>query len=370
MRYNPPGNVKFEILTPELATFASALAVSSFDPNARSTFIDVSPDLSTPYSHQYNFSWEPFAASRWKLQLGYVGSRSHKLLYMWYTNRARPLDGVAQSTATITQRRPDAARFDVRRIINGSRAYFDAGRVTFAIPRWRGLSLDAAYWFSKAIDLGAAYSNTATGEDGRQSISQSESLVHQDMKGPSVFDQAHAFLVRGSFTTPALPSPWGRASRWWGRWDLSLIVLAKTGTPFTVASGSDSPGFGNVDGDNGDRPNLLDPSVLGRSIAHPDTALARLPRAAFAFIRLNETRGNLGANTFRKDGITNLNASLARSWSIGGDRKLALRAESINLFNTPQFAEPGKELTSPNFGAITNTLNDGRAFRFQAKVEF
>jgi hypothetical protein len=44
--------------------------------------------------------------------------------------------------------------------------------------------------------------------------------------------------------------------------------------------------------------------------------------------------------------------------------RLTIRAESVNLFNTPQFAEPGVELASQNFGQITNTLNDGRTFRF------
>jgi hypothetical protein len=83
-----------------------------------------------------------------------------------------------------------------------------------------------------------------------------------------------------------------------------------------------------------------------------------------------EARGNLGSNTFRKDGIANVNASLGRTFAVGGDRKLLLRAESVNLFNTPQFAEPWRELSSPSFGAITNTLNDGRAFRFQLRLSF
>ncbi len=370
VRYNPPGNVKFEIVTPELAMFARALAASSFDPNARSAIFQISPELAAPYSHQYNFSWEPFDSARWKLQLGYVGSRSHKLLYLWYTNRARPVDNVAQTTSTVNQRRPDASRFDVRKIINGSRGYFDAGRVSLVVPRWRGLSFETSYWLSKAIDLGAGYSNTGTGEDGRQSQSQSEFLVHEEMKGPSVFDHAHAFLARGAYLTPAPPPGWGPTARWLGRWDLSMVVLAKSGTPFTVISGSDAPGFGNVDGDNGDRPHLVDPSVLGRAIAHPDGARRRLPRSAFAFISPLEARGNLGSNTFRKNGIANVNASLGRVWALGAEKKLGFRAESINLLNTPQFAEPTRELTSASFGAITNTLNEGRTFRFRLKLDF
>jgi len=148
------------------------------------------------------------------------------------------------------------------------------------------------------------------------------------------------------------------------------VGLWKTGTPFTVVTGSDAPGYGNVDGVTGDRPNLLNPSILGRAIAHPDTSMALLPRSAFAFIPLGQARGNLGYNTFRKDGVHNINAAISRSFAVGGERKLVLRAESVNLTNTPQFASPWPELASPAFGSITNTLNDGRAFRFLVRFQF
>jgi hypothetical protein len=40
-------------------------------------------------------------------------------------------------------------------------------------------------------------------------------------------------------------------------WNLSAVELVKTGIPFNVVTGSDVPGFGNVDGNGNDRPNLL-----------------------------------------------------------------------------------------------------------------
>jgi hypothetical protein len=49
---------------------------------------------------------------------------------------------------------------------------------------------------------------------------------------------------------------------------------------------------------------------------------------------------------------------------------VTFRAESINLLNSPQFAEPGTDLSSGNFGQITNTLNDGRTFRFLLQFGF
>lgn len=45
-----------------------------------------------------------------------------------------------------------------------------------------------------------------------------------------------------------------------------------------------------------------------------------------------------------------MNSSLARAFTIAGEAKLTLRAESINL------------------GVITNTLNDGRTFRLGVQL--
>ncbi|MCC6586590.1 MAG: TonB-dependent receptor [Bryobacterales bacterium] len=369
VRYNLPLNQKFEIQAPNLLTVYPAVVVPS-GASDRATYIDIDPELVTPYSHQYNFVWEPRFAGKWRVQLGYAGSRSHKLLMMWYTNRAIPTPGIPQTTATINDRRPDLRYYDHRRIVNASRGYFDAARVTVIMPRWHGITMESSYWLSKAIDLGGSYTNTGIGDDGRQALAQTEFMVAQDLRGPSIFDQRHALLTRASWSTPRLPLKTGRFSRWIGRWELAGVVLLKTGTPFTVLSGSDAPGFGNVDGDSGDRVNLIDRSVLGRAINHPDTSKAALPASAFAFIGPFDARGNLGSNTFRKDGISNVNASVARTFAVGGDRKLLLRAESVNMFNTPQFAEPWRELSSPSFGAITNTLNDGRAFRCLLRFSF
>ena len=49
---------------------------------------------------------------------------------------------------------------------------------------------------------------------------------------------------------------------------------------------------------------------------------------------------------------------------------MTVRAESVNLVNTPHFAEPGSRLVDPNFGAIANTLNEGRTFRFGIEAGF
>jgi hypothetical protein len=367
IRFSPPNNVKVVVTAPDLVNPLGTLGSDGQPIVARPTIYAIDPRLATPYSHQYNLSWEPEWSKSARLQFGYVGSRSHKLFSMWYLNRAHPVPGIPQTTATVNQRRPNPDIADYRLVVNAARGYFDAARVSLGLPNWRGLTVDASYWFSKAIDLGSSYTNTANENDARKGRSQYEYETHRDMKGPSDFDQTHAFLWRMSYLIRTRKFP-RLAAAFTDGWNLSTVTLIKTGIPFNIATGSDGPGFGNVDGNAGDRPNLLDPTILGRTIADPDTSKQMLPRSAFQFINPADARGNLGRNVFRKGPIRNVNASLQRSWGFRKDLRLTFRAESINLFNTPQFAEPGFELANPNFGAITNTLNEGRTFRFMLQI--
>lgn len=365
VRLSPPNNYKILVPAPNLLNPLEGVDLNDLD-SATPNIFAMDPELATPYSYMANIAWEHSLGERVRLQVGYVGSRSHKLLIMWYDNRARPVEGIPQTTATWNLRRPHQGLAEIRRVLNGSRGFYDAARVSLVVTEWRGLSVDAGYWWSKAMDLGSSYTNTAFDSDSRISRSQSEYFAHDQMRGPSDFHQPHAFLARFSYLSPV------KSQGWWGRlasgWTISAVTLLKTGTPFTVQSGSDAPGFGNVDGSGADRPNLLDPSILGRSFGDPDTSAARLPREAFSLIAPTDFWGDLGRNTFFKGAIRNVNAALSRRWVLAGERSLLLRAESINFLNTPQFAEPGFELSNPNFGVITNTLNDGRTFRIRAEL--
>ena len=369
-RFNPPGNLNVSVRTPKLSDPLGDLSEEDLDPNGRSAIYQLARDLRTPYEHLYSFAWELPLKSEWKLELGYVGSRSHKLPLMWYLNRAVPVEGIPQTNRTVNLRRPDKRYYDVLHIHNGSRGYFDAAKVTLRVPRWRGLTIDGSYWFSKAIDLGASYTNTASGSDAFIGRSPSQFDSQKEMRALSRFDQPHAMLWRVSYETPALAgrSRWLRA--FLDSWQIGSVLLLKSGTPLEVEAGSDSPGWGNVDGSGSDNPILLDPSILGRSIDHPDTSRARLPRKAFTTIQPTDIRGNLGRNTFRKDGVANLNMALSKRWPLTAERALLLRCESLNLLNHPQFAQPARRLSSPNFAVISNTLNDGRTFRFTFQFDW
>lgn len=361
LRWNPPAFQKIENQAPPLLDL---LAGVNFAPGGRAIVFAFPRDLQTPYAHQYSASWQLPVKERYgKVELAYVGSRTWKLLYLQYLNRAQVVPGIAQITTTINDRRPDARYYDYRLVSNTSRAYYDAGKVTYTLATRRGITVDASYWFSKAIDTGATFVNIAAGDDSNQGHAQMATDINHDLRSLSPFHQSHAVLNRIA---------WQPSARHFllRNWRPSTVFVARSGAPFTVLTGSDAPGFGNVDGVNGDRPNLLDPSILGNTISHPDLASSLLPRSAFSFIQPTDTRGNLGAYTFLRAAMRNLNASIERRFTLKHDRALGFRAESLNVLNTPQFAEPIGDLSNPAFGKITNTLNDGRSFRFTLSIEF
>jgi len=361
LRWNPPAFQKIENQAPPLLDLLAGVVI---DPNARAIVFHYPRNLQTPYAHQYSATWQLPTPAKWgRLEAAYVGSRTWKLLYMQYLNRAVVVPGIAQTTTTINARRPDNRYFDYREIANTARAYYDAGKISYTLASKNGLTIDSAYWFSKAIDTGATFVNIAAGDDSNQGHSQVADNINGDLRGLSNFHQTNAYLSRVSYQL-------ARRTNLLRDWRFSGVFVAKSGTPFSVITGSDAPGYGNVDGVSGDRPNLVNRSILGKTFSHPDQAPKILTRESFAFIEPTAARGNLGMNTFRRAGFRNLNLSVERRFPIRQDNAISFRAESINATNTPQFAEPVWDLSNPAFGKITNTLNDGRTFRFSLSLEF
>ena len=226
-----------------------------------------------------------------------------------------PVAGVPQTLETVQQRRSDPQIGEMQIILNGSRGYFDAGRLTATLRPWNGLSGEVAYWFSKSLSLGEDHLSTATNQDGHRYYSPSQFGIQDEMKGRSSFDQPHSFMLRGTYAAPRLRN----APRWLDRaaagWNLGAVALVKSGTPFHVQAGGDAPGLGTWTAAPGTvRMLRMRRFSAGRSgIPTPRASCCRDRHSAF--MQPTDTRGNLGWNMFRKSRIANLNASLWRTFS-------------------------------------------------------
>jgi len=89
--------------------------------------------------------------------------------------------------------------------------------------------------------------------------------------------------------------------------------------------------------------------------------------------------GTTGRNIMSGPGLFALNLSLFKNFRIRERANIELRAETFNLTNTPQFANPQNSMTSSTFGYVTSTLGSGtgvngtgggRALQLGAKVTF
>lgn len=368
VRNNPPSVRSVIVQNPSLNDPLAGIDLTN--PNARYTPTWISPDLTTPYSHMYNLSVEKRVAGSVLLRSSYIGSRTIKLLNGFVTNRAAPVDGVPLTPATVDQRRPDQRYYEVRTVNNGGIAWFDAAQAAVDFSLRRTLVATASYTFSKAIDEGPDFTFTAANRDILNTRSQWQDGNYADRRGLSNFDSPHALQLSYAWQVPAPPVNAGWLHRIGRDWQIFGANLWKKGTPLTLYVGSDSPGFGNVDGGPSDRPSIVDASILGRTVGHPNDAPLILTRDRFDYIHPGELRGNLGRGTFRKSSIWNWNASLMRQFRLPHDCVAQVRGDAINVTNTPQFDEPQRNLSSPAFGKITNTLNDGRVFQLGVRLIF
>lgn len=369
-RFNPPAVRVLSVdNNPSLVNPLQGLDLSSGG-TARSGLNLLSPDLVAPYMHLYTLSVERELPAGLFFRVGYMGSRMFKLPWEVITNRAEPVPGIPTTTATINERRPDPRYLEIDTITNGAIAYYDSLHVSVEKRLSRTMAWSARYIFSKVLDTGdTTFYDIGT---GRHKSMEPYNIIG-DLKGPSQFDTPHSLTVTYRYQLPGFGGQ-GLVARTLGGWRLYGTYSFRSGVPYMLHTGSDAPGLGNVDGVGQDRPHILNPSILGKSIDHPDKSTSILHREYFDTNIPFGGRGNIGFDTFRLDGTNNLNFAVEREFALrsGGDQtpSLQFRSEFFNFLNHPQFDTYAPHVANEVFGQITNTVNRGRLVQFLLRLRF
>jgi hypothetical protein len=157
-------------------------------------------------------------------------------------------------------------------------------------------------------------------------------------------------------------------------WSVSGVTNFQSGIPFNVLAGRDLSGDGVV---GGDRPDIVDLSILGRSFDNPNVVVPRTAFATPAFIAPTAaapgkvgTYGTLPRNAFRRDGLNNWDFAVARKFRLKEGVGLQFRGEFFDLFNHTQFNGPVINLASSVFGQIRSAANPPRNIRLALKLSF
>ena len=249
-----------------------------------------------------------------------------------------------------------------------------------------GIQFQAAYTYSKSID------NASTVYNGPADVSdelQNNPTCWRCEKSVSAFDFPQRFVTNFTYTVPldkwqALSSAPHRLTQ---GWQVTSIIQAQSGFPFTVTSpyGTEQYGTDVYIGFQNTRPDLVQQPTLksgpgpeeqffsnavnanngmnGQFFGVPTTTL---PNGS----TVQTAPGNLGRNTFRTGGFSNVDFSILKDTHFSERTTLQFRAEFFNLFNQHAFGSPATVLSSPGFGVATGTVLSERQIQFALKLLF
>lgn len=243
-----------------------------------------------------------------------------------------------------------------------------------------GLQFNAAYTFSKSIDIMSSDPGSTAG-GGKPDVPNTGFIAQGDANNTdnnralSDFDRTHRFSLSFLYEIPTF----GADNAFVKGWQLSGFFQAQSGTPFTVFASE--PEIANVSqltdlvrGSGGlyrlgfGRPNTNCTSE--QAISGYDTNnLAVINRSCFSSPL--GSFGNLGRNTFRGPVQKRLDLSIVKNTRINERMSFEVGFDLFNVFNTINFANPNNDLQDAvDFGVITNTVGGPRVGQFRAKFRF
>jgi Carboxypeptidase regulatory-like domain/TonB dependent receptor-like, beta-barrel len=191
--------------------------------------------------------------------------------------------------------------------------------------------------------------------------------------GNGDLDVRQRFAVMLDYTLPFGGSLQGATAYLFKGWSVNAIYAFSTGLPTSISEqGGGPPGtITNASGilgfRGGDAPNEVgDPNA-----GHVHTVEEWFNTSAFA-VQAPGLLGNARRNCVYGPSQRHLDFSLTKDFPIRETARLQFRAESFNLTNTPNFAEPNTNLGSPTFGEITSTSvgSNPRLLQFALRFSF
>ncbi|MGH9700171.1 MAG: TonB-dependent receptor domain-containing protein [Candidatus Acidiferrales bacterium] len=330
----------------------------------------VNPRLRTPYIFQYNVDIQRQLGNGLMLDLGYVGSSSHKLL-TWvdenpiipgsggqrYINIKEGLDGNVNGFAPLTT-------FDGLTHANYNGLVASLTKRTANLHYIGTVFFTASFTWSHNLDNGSGFNQQTT---------YIPYFARNQFYSNSDFDIRNRFVFSGGWTLPFDQAWESGPKRLTDGWTLYPIITAQSGTPldaylFGTSSVSESnPGPSGYGDQELVRPDLM---THGVQTYNPHLVQTINGNTANYYFNPNDFApdpcisagtcatgfyGTFQRNSFYGPGRFNVDLALEKETPLVGDRvKLAFRAEAFNVFNHTQFQNPSAtRITSGTFGKIT-----------------
>jgi hypothetical protein len=231
--------------------------------------------------------------------------------------------------------------FSVGIVKNTATSDYHALQLQFQRRLTRGLQALASYTWSHSIDIASIDSSSGTGTFSNPRLD----------RGSSDFDVRHAFNAAVTYNIP-IPDMGNVGNAILGNWSVDTVFTARTALPVDIIAATNPITRTFV------RPNVIPGIPL--YIVDPNIAGGRrFNRAAFV-APLAGSQGTFGRNVLRGFPVFQVDLALRRQFNLSERTNLQLKAEFFNLFNHPNFGDPGNFegnfLPSSLFGLSTSML--------------
>jgi hypothetical protein len=275
--------------------------------------------------------------------LSYVGSKGTFELITSYVNLIDPATGV----------RPYPAFGQVRWRGNSNSSSYDGFVASLQRSFTHGLLVSANYTYSHQIDQDAP--------GGGDSDNPQDPACMACERASGDFDARHVVNANVVYDLPFGPgkpflSEPGIVSAVFGRWSLTDIVAARSGTPLNVTYSRSSSSIATGYTTN-QRPNLVPGVSLtppgGESIS--GTTENWINPAAFTTVP-GSGYGDAPRNIARGPNLWQTDLGVSKRIPITERTQLQFRCETFNLFNRAQYSLPLEEIWLPPTGTASSSI--------------
>jgi hypothetical protein len=237
-----------------------------------------------------------------------------------------------------------------------------------------GIVLNTAFTYSHTIDLISQAPGVNKSETNSTVIN---AWYLGNQKATSTQDIPFQFTFDFVYNVPT-PRNWGSFARGvLGGWQASGVGTFASGTPFTVYNGSANWSSQAIFYDVPNAPIVALPydgysrsqwlTGIFPASDFPSPCPAGTGPAGCGVV------GNLGRNTFRGPGFSEVDAGFAKTnripWFVSEGAELQFRAELINAFNRVNLTNVSSNLTSGTFGRATG-VREARTPQFSIRIHF
>lgn len=360
--------------------------------------VTVDPNFKNSYVESYNLNIQQQVTNNWSVMVGYFGSSARHLrtrvnlnqflldaqghLILDASNKPiRPFPTLSTSSPIL----PGATVGNISDNVSNGNSSYNALWITSNLRAWRGFQFNASYTFSKSLDY--------TSQNGQGVVIQ-DSLNPAGDRGLSDFDARHRFSMNFIYDLPAY-----KQNRIFEGWQVGSIIQAQSGNPVNLqAAGLNITGLATLRVDQTGPVNIVDTPVNGGiqwfapSLCDPnDTRSPSCTGASFAMPTAGGVHfGSMGRNVIIGPGFNDVDFSLVKRTKINERFTHEMRVEFFDLFNHPNFGQPGRiaqlvndptnptgtKIASPTFGVISSTRfpvgdsGSARQIQFAMKLLF